>query len=519
MQLSAPTALVPSHCREKAEQLVTEVHESASLWLVAGRQPYMPLHAADMAIADEISRKLRHPRIETLRDAQRLPAPVDQLSDVRWTSPIVVRSYSQRDVTERRRRKVSVSSVLHVSGIVDAPTGSSVWSPSNRELALRPEIRRTRHSNPLADRNRIETGPSVSIRQKDTMTDRASQKESAARTHGDNRLVADDVAVIHAPTRITIADAISITTNQVLHFNQAGICKNPSVSGHAGPTFVSDFSLSLRREVISLFPHQRKDLPFPALQRGVLEQELQHVALRALGELLLRRALVLQLLALLVEELAGVDEPLHVLAVGLEAAHLDGLVLFVLVLRAPLEVLRVLVDEVLQGERAVDERLHRLQPHLVDDAAHARGVVRHLVHHLAVGVAEAEVVLEEVDVPEDVGHDQLLVHVHVRLEQVRVRGVVVDHHLVDLRQPVLVALGELLVLHPEAPVRVPVGEAAVGGHHVDLVVPEHLEDGLVEVEAEAARVALDLLLEVREARRKLRGAALVHASSPSRGSP
>src|SRR6266702_227976 len=182
------------------------------------------------------------------------------------------------------------------------------------------------------------------------MIHRASQNKAAPRAYGNCWLVADDIAGINAPSRITVTDAIGITANQILHFDKAGIRKNPSVSGHAGPTFISDFCLPLRRKVISLFPQQRKDLPFPPLQRGVLEQELQHVPLGALGELLLRRALVLQLLALLVEELAGVDEPLHVLAVGLEAAHLDGLVLVVLVLRAPLEVLRVLVDEVLQGE-------------------------------------------------------------------------------------------------------------------------------------------------------------------------
>ena len=80
-------------------------------------------------------------------------------------------------------------------------------------------------------------------------------------------------------------------------------------------------------------------------------------------------------------------------------------------------------------------------PMALDVAAHARGVVRHRVDHLAVGLREEEVVLEEVDVPVDVRHHQLLVDQRVALEQVGVGGVVVDHHLVDLREAVLVALG------------------------------------------------------------------------------
>ena len=144
---------------------------------------------------------------------------------------------------------------------------------------------------------------------------------------------------------------------------------------------------------------------------------------------------------------------------------------------------------------------------------------RHLVHHLPVGVPEHEVVLEEVGVAEDVGHHQLLVHVRVRLEQVRVGGVVVDDHLVDLGEAVLVPLGEALVLHPEAPVGVAVREAAVGGHHVDLVELQDLEDRVEEVEAVLARVALDLLADVVEARREV--GVLVHAIpfTPSEARP
>src|SRR2546429_8809271 len=89
------------------------------------------------------------------------------------------------------------------------------------------------------------------------------------------------------------------------------------------PTFIRYLRLGLWREVISLLPDHREHVRFPPLQRRVLAQERQHVALRLLRELLLLRPLVLELLALLVEELLGRDELRHVLAVRPEPPHLD----------------------------------------------------------------------------------------------------------------------------------------------------------------------------------------------------
>jgi hypothetical protein len=115
--------------------------------------------------------------------------------------------------------------------------------------------------------------------------------------------------------------------------------------------------------------------------------------------------------------------------------------------------------------------------------------------------AEAVVVLEEVDVPVHVSHDELLVDQRVSFEEVGVRGVVVDDHLVDFREAVLVALGEALVLHAPAPVRVAVGKAAVRGDLVHLVVGEDLEDGRKEVEPGLGREPLDAALLFAEVSR------------------
>src|SRR5690606_4916018 len=76
--------------------------------------------------------------------------------------------------------------------------------------------------------------------------------------------------------------------------------------------------------------------------------------------------------------------------------------------------------------------------------------------------------------------------------------VVVDDHLVDLREAVRVGAGQLDVLHAEAPVGVPRRVAAVRGDLVDLLPVQHLVDDLEEVEAVLARVLLGALLESAE---------------------
>ena len=99
-------------------------------------------------------------------------------------------------------------------------------------------------------------------------------------------------------------------------------------------------------------------------------------------------------------------------------------------------------------------------------------MVGHLVHHLAVGLAEPDVVLEEVVVAVDVGHHELLVDHLVAAQQIGVARVVIDDHLVDLLQPVAIALGEMLILHAEPPVRIARRETAQGGDFGELVVVE-----------------------------------------------
>jgi len=139
--------------------------------------------------------------------------------------------------------------------------------------------------------------------------------------------------------------------------------------------------------------------------------------------------------------------------------------------------------------------------HLVDPLAIRRvavpGALHRIGHDLAgvqIRSAERKVVLEEVDVPHHVAHHQLLIGEAVALQQIGVRRIAVDDHLVNLREAILVALAQPFVLHAEAPMRVAIRETAVRGDLVHHVVAEHLEHDWEEVEPVAPGDLLDLLL-------------------------
>ena len=111
-------------------------------------------------------------------------------------------------------------------------------------------------------------------------------------------------------------------------------------------------------EVEGLLADDLEDVALPALERRVVEQEPEDVALGVLGELLRLLLLGLDLLPLLLEVLLGVDEGLHVV-LRLEARDLGRL--------SPRRRVRasrrrpmnggVRIDEVLEREAVVDELL------------------------------------------------------------------------------------------------------------------------------------------------------------------
>ena len=91
------------------------------------------------------------------------------------------------------------------------------------------------------------------------------------------------------------------------------------------------------------------------------------------------------------------------------------------------------------------------------------------------------------------GHDELLIDHGVVGQQVGVAGIVVDDHFVDLAQAIGVLLAQALEFHSKPPMRIALRESAVGGDLVDLVVVQHFEARLKEVQFLFLRILLDNL--------------------------
>ena len=158
----------------------------------------------------------------------------------------------------------------------------------------------------------------------------------------------------------------------------------------------------------------------------------------------------------------------------------------------------MVVDQVVQRQANIHEALHGIQTVPVNVLPELRGVVCHRVHHLAIRFREPDVVLEEVAVAVHVSHDDLLIHEVIAFEQIRIAWVIVDDHLINLMQPVRVALVEPLVLHAELPMRIPVRKPAVSRNHIHFFEVENLEECFKEVESVFAGVLFDFDVEPRE---------------------
>ena len=77
----------------------------------------------------------------------------------------------------------------------------------------------------------------------------------------------------------------------------------------------------------------------------------------------------------------------------------------------------MMIDQIVDGQTNVDEAFHGIQPVLVDVFPDLGGVIRHRVHHFAIGLREPDVVLEEIAVAVDMRHDDLLIDEMVALSR------------------------------------------------------------------------------------------------------
>jgi hypothetical protein len=161
------------------------------------------------------------------------------------------------------------------------------------------------------------------------------------------------------------------------------------------------------------------------------------------------------------------------------------------------------IDEVLQGKTAIDEGLHRLRSIAIRIALDPGGMVGHFVDHFPVRVIEVEIILKKIAVGIDVGHDQFLVNQVVALEEVSITGIIVDDHFIDFGKSVGIALGNLLILHPEGPVRITLGEALVSGDFINILIVQDLEDHREEIQSKRAGMVFDFILDLFQVCREL----------------
>ena len=122
-------------------------------------------------------------------------------------------------------------------------------------------------------------------------------------------------------------------------------------------------------------------------------------------------------LGLILEEFGRVDVRVHV-ALALKSDQASGsspsigLEVIPAHVVASLDERRVHVDQILERQATIDEILDGLLAESLHVGSNPVPVVGRLVHHLAVGEAEPDVILEEVVMTVDVGHHELLIDLH-----------------------------------------------------------------------------------------------------------
>ena len=72
--------------------------------------------------------------------------------------------------------------------------------------------------------------------------------------------------------------------------------------------------------------------------------------------------------------------------------------------------------------------------------ANPDSVIRDRIDHLSIGVREPAIVLEEVAMPVDVRHHELLIHEWIATHQIGITRIIIDHEFVDLCQSVGILL-------------------------------------------------------------------------------
>ena len=183
-----------------------------------------------------------------------------------------------------------------------------------------------------------------------------------------------------------------------------------------GPSLVHDLGLCLRCEVIGFVADDRECVVFPGLEGGMLEQKQENIALWVFRKSMQLLRFLTHPFSLELDELGRIDVRVHVGAIRAQLIYpVESLSLLKVIVRPDLGWLPtldergVIIDQILERETGIDERFHPFGAESLDVPPYAGRMVGHLIEHLSIGMAEPEVILEEVTMRIDVSNDHLLI--------------------------------------------------------------------------------------------------------------
>src|SRR5690554_4668309 len=143
----------------------------------------------------------------------------------------------------------------------------------------------------------------------------------------------------------------------------------------------------------------------------------------------------------------------------------------------------VIIDQIVDRQAGIDEVFDGFNSVMVGVAADPRAVVGHFVDHPTICFGKIIIVFEKIDVRIDVRDDGFLVDKIVAFQQIGIRGIGIDHHLVNFRQAIFVAFRKLLVFHTKTPVRIAGRKSAERSDFIHLLIVDRFKNSLEKIES------------------------------------
>src|SRR5579859_744114 len=308
---------------------------------------------------------------------------------------------------------------------------------------------------------------------------RAFEHQAAASTQTNSWRVVMDVPVGNAINGAAATNRHALTHRQPrvqgVVSEQAVLSENEAATSQTGPTFVQYLRLHLRNEIDHLLAHDQQDITLPVGEiRRVLGKKKQQVLLRLAGEAPMTAAReAFGLLFGGANTLAlGKAPEIVVWRIVRRLFRVVILVATLLILALDAEVgIYVFFD----SEHRIQKTLDLRGAVIVLVLANTVGIHAHLVNHVRRRVLEVHVILEHVSVAEHMRHHDLILEQVVLLHQKSIRGIGVDHQLINLAQAIIVLRFHAVVRLTARPVaettRQAIGAELIhdgGGHQLEM---------------------------------------------------